>query len=656
MTNIRKIFAQQPDTSDIFNFSLVQLMNMQIKGNYSDSSSSKFMPYTIKTISKDEILASGSQDLMEVLRRVAGIDFCSDVVGQVGISVGGIWANEGKVILMIDGKIMNEFMYGTLQFGNHYPVENIRKIEIIKGAGSVLIGSFGELMVINVITDSPDDFQGIKAGSKLAINQNKRLFYQNYFMEYGKNFSKNLSIYAFARYSRSHRSDKQYYDVYNNSYNLWQNQLNNLSLNYKIRYKKFEISGIYDDYQTTTRDYLVKILSRPYQKNFKYYTTNFSYSYKITPKLLASIKIMYQYSRPWESPEKNPNPVDSQYYSLIQDIHTLNPKIFFSYSITPEIKITSGGEFIGNYAIDFSPGENNIFWNGQKQCLLTTFAQFGEIYYQKDDLVLTGGERLEYNPIYGFTLVPRLAIVRQYSHNVTFKLSYDRAFRPPTVANITYNYPLFLSGRYPLIKPELSNFVNSQISLCLKHTELSIHGFYLSSHNTISYFVSKDGTEGYANVARLGSYGLYIEAKYLNKKLDFKANLSLQQALEYDSLKIYYSPGATTYLGTSWFKSFMNIKYKISENIILNNDLLVIGPKMGYYRYNSSTNQLLYKKFPWTFIISPSLMIKNKNLNFNIGIYNLLNSNDYIIQAYEAWHAPLFGPGRLFRFSLSYKF
>lgn len=77
---------------------------------------------------------------MQVLQLIPGFDFGVDVEGIVGIGVRGNWAHEGKVLMLWDGLEMNEDLYSTLQFGGHYPVGQIKRIEIIRGPGSAIYG------------------------------------------------------------------------------------------------------------------------------------------------------------------------------------------------------------------------------------------------------------------------------------------------------------------------------------------------------------------------------------------------------------------------------------------------------------------------------------------------------------------------------------
>lgn len=154
--------APDADTTDILNMSFDQLILLKSKGLSSEMEalinqqiavsvknplSVRKSPNIISLITEEEIKKSGARDLTDVLRTFPGLDFGVDVQGQIGLGVRGSWANEGKILILLDGQEMNEIAYGTLQFGNNYPLEQIKKIEIIRGPGSAVYGGFAEYMV-----------------------------------------------------------------------------------------------------------------------------------------------------------------------------------------------------------------------------------------------------------------------------------------------------------------------------------------------------------------------------------------------------------------------------------------------------------------------------------------------------------------------------
>ena len=87
-------------------------------------------PGTVTIINETEIQAMGARDLTDVLRLIPGIEFCVDIQGVVGIGMRGNSANDA-VLVLVDGLEINELLFGTNQFGNHFPVDQIRRIEIV---------------------------------------------------------------------------------------------------------------------------------------------------------------------------------------------------------------------------------------------------------------------------------------------------------------------------------------------------------------------------------------------------------------------------------------------------------------------------------------------------------------------------------------------
>src|SRR6185436_2585095 len=133
------------DTADISMLSLEELMRSKSQGIPSEMEAKinssievasitplvvRKSPSIVSVITEDEIRKSGARDLIDILRMVPGIDFGVDVEGIIGIAIRGNWAHEAKVLMQINGMNLNESVYGTLQFANRYPIDQIKKIEI----------------------------------------------------------------------------------------------------------------------------------------------------------------------------------------------------------------------------------------------------------------------------------------------------------------------------------------------------------------------------------------------------------------------------------------------------------------------------------------------------------------------------------------------
>lgn len=137
----------------MFSLSLEDLMNIQISISTKTSSNIRETPGILTVITKEDIKASGARDIIDLFQiYVPGFSFGVDVEGVVGMGIRGLWTHEGKHLFMVDGQEFNDGMFATIPFGNHFPLENIDRIEIIRGSGSAVYGKFAGAGVVNIIT------------------------------------------------------------------------------------------------------------------------------------------------------------------------------------------------------------------------------------------------------------------------------------------------------------------------------------------------------------------------------------------------------------------------------------------------------------------------------------------------------------------------
>lgn len=117
-------------------------------------------PSTIDVITAKEIKLSGARNLGELLERLPGIQVSTAHNGLEMLMIRGVGGRyNDKTLLMIDG-----FPYRTLYYSNHpvneqIPLEDIKRIEVIRGPGSVLYGTNAFAGVINIITKDADDIK-----------------------------------------------------------------------------------------------------------------------------------------------------------------------------------------------------------------------------------------------------------------------------------------------------------------------------------------------------------------------------------------------------------------------------------------------------------------------------------------------------------------
>ena len=100
-------------------------------------------------VTEEEITATNSQTVAEALTYVPGIRVSTGRKNEPSIQIHGM--PQEKVLVLIDGVPYYETKYGKLDM-NQIPVDNIAKIEVTKGAPSVLYGPNALMGVVNIIT------------------------------------------------------------------------------------------------------------------------------------------------------------------------------------------------------------------------------------------------------------------------------------------------------------------------------------------------------------------------------------------------------------------------------------------------------------------------------------------------------------------------
>ncbi|MCP3145104.1 TonB-dependent receptor domain-containing protein [Pyxidicoccus xibeiensis] len=114
-------------------------------------------PNATTVITSEDIRLSGATSLPELLRRVPGADVMALGVGSANVSLRGFNQRiANKVLVLVDGRTeYQDFLGLTLWSSIPIGLEEIERIEVIRGPGSALYGANAMLGVINIITQAP---------------------------------------------------------------------------------------------------------------------------------------------------------------------------------------------------------------------------------------------------------------------------------------------------------------------------------------------------------------------------------------------------------------------------------------------------------------------------------------------------------------------
>jgi iron complex outermembrane receptor protein len=114
-------------------------------------------PSSTSIITEQDIRLSGIHQIPELLRRLAGVDIMQVTGSQYEVSMRGFNQRlSNRVLVLIDGRsIYTDLIGATLWAAIPYAVEDLERIEVVRGPGSALYGADAFNGVINLITKRP---------------------------------------------------------------------------------------------------------------------------------------------------------------------------------------------------------------------------------------------------------------------------------------------------------------------------------------------------------------------------------------------------------------------------------------------------------------------------------------------------------------------
>jgi len=130
------------------------------------------IPEAVSVLTEEELNINSSRSMAEALIGVPGVWMQKTNHGGGSPFLRGLTGNQ--TLLLVDGIRLNNaaFRYGPNQYFNTIDVFSVNQVEVIRGKGSVLYGSDALGGVINVLTKSPEFFNGksrLKARGRLKL-------------------------------------------------------------------------------------------------------------------------------------------------------------------------------------------------------------------------------------------------------------------------------------------------------------------------------------------------------------------------------------------------------------------------------------------------------------------------------------------------------
>jgi iron complex outermembrane receptor protein len=141
-------------------------------------------------VTAEDIKETNSHNVAEALSYVPGIRVSTGRKNFASVQIHGL--NQNNFLVLIDGVPYYETKYGGFDL-SQIPVDNIAKIEVTKGAPSVLYGPNALIGVVNIITKKPTEKPAVEATLEMgphgtnreSLSHGMKVGIFNYWLNYG---------------------------------------------------------------------------------------------------------------------------------------------------------------------------------------------------------------------------------------------------------------------------------------------------------------------------------------------------------------------------------------------------------------------------------------------------------------------------------------
>lgn len=620
--------------------SLEEVLKSEISVTSQIPLSMRESPGIVTLITRDDIINTGARDLIDVLTLlVPGFSFQQSQYGPIGLGVRGNWAFDGKVQLMIDGVESNDEAFTAILFGNHFLVENIERIEIIRGPGSVIYGGNAALGVINIITRGYKQFQGAYTGINYSQMYNK-YSHRNFSFGIANNF-KGVDFSLTGYGGQGILSDRSYVPYFENDADYHtpaKIEMNPFSLNLNLNYKGFDFRGIYDNYST--------VFDIPI--SFKTYLQQLKYDWKISDEFLLTFKLSNKIQFPWKLLSDFPIVLNGKIggdgpHSNDKQVDKRKGSLSFLWNITPELHLNSGVEYqqVEGKVNSVHPGYYEIPFAEEKPEIETSnFSVYSQLFFQNSVLNVTLGARHDHSADFGNSFIPRIALTKIFDP-FHFKVMVSRSYRFPGGVYFEMN-----------LEPEKAMNYELELGYQIKKNHLVLLNFYEIMFTDVISYRTDALYPVYDNLDKIGTRGIEGEYKIVKKNFRFGLNASYYKVVE-NSVDAYKVKGDNdVLLGFPSLKANIFAGVNVNPQISINPSLSLFGERYGYIggiikevdENDVPVIEHLLKRFPAKLLLNINIKTDDlflDGLQMDLGFRNIFNSDFEYIQPFPGFVAPI---------------
>lgn len=480
---------------------LEQLMNVEITSIMKTATRLSDTPGAIFVLSSDDIKRTGATTIPEALRVVPGLNVARIDTNKWAISARGFNGEfSNKLLVLIDGRsIYTPLFSGVWWDQQDVMIEDIERIEVIRGPNASLWGANAVNGVINIITKNAKHTLGSLASAHIGSERSGAG------LRYGAKIDEDTFINVYGRISRYKSQNEPLSNININETDL----LNKIGFRYDKQINSNNMFTLKGDVFNGDSSGAA--------------TTSPTFSNTLNPKLVSSYSesfstrqefIGYNLNGQWEQVQsKNSNTTlkvywdnhkrDSDLFNSAITVNTFDIDFQHNLLLTSDQRVVWGLGYRRNM-LEATNGVKFPLSNPNRVDNLFNFFIQDDITLIPSRLKLTLGTRAEHNPSTGVEFEPNARLIWTPNDHQSIWTSISRAVRTPTWVQDNGLFKIFsitpvVNGAITAANPPIlvtmveRNHVKSEN---LTAYELGWRGVIkpqLTADATIYYYDYKDG-------------------------------------------------------------------------------------------------------------------------------------------------------------------
>ena len=495
--------------NDLFQLSLEQLVDINVNvitpSKIEEPLSQS--PGIVSVFTDKEIALFGARDLGEVLSRIAGIQpYDSLNAGRFRLSIRGDLAtgNNNHVLMLLNGTPFNRESYtgGIWTQANilTVPLPLIKRIEVSRGPGSVLYGTNAFSGVVNIITKESDELD-----DEVTVS-------------YGNDNTKAVDVsYATSKGDLNITAAGRYFDT-----DGWDHEITSTAGD-KFSDSAFSKSPGFMATAKFRDLYATVAYGKADQYTIRGIATAPASGDVENEKFFLDLGFDHTFSNDWQLKSS------ASYVSGRTDLKRVAiggglENIHYETD-DGHIEITGQGPLSDNFhlllgsSVDIFTG-HVIPPSGSAPFLPDwedyLYGLYGQVEYRLANTKVTVGA--QYNKLEGISgnIVPRLALVHNFTSNFGFKALYGQAFRAPSTVERGINSTTGLSSFTgdPSLSPELVTNYDLQLFYTKDQLQASMTLFKSEQEDLIARVATSPTSFVFQNTGGLDIEGIEFESKF----------------------------------------------------------------------------------------------------------------------------------------------